>query len=303
MTGVRVSAESAGAAALRLASRGSALALAQAELAVAALRQPEHPLPTVVVVRTRGDLDQRATEALDGEGWFTSELESALHDGRADVAVHSAKDLPTVTGAGLTIAAHLERADPRDALVLRRGETLACLDELPEGGLVGTSSPRRAALLRAERPDLRVTGVRGNVDTRLRRLDEGAYDALLLACAGLDRLGLGDRATLRLDPRRHVPAPAQGAIALQCRAVTVPEISATDHRSTTTAVVSERRLLAALGGGCRLPLGAWARLDEGVLVLSAALGDEHGSVRRVELGGDAGCPIELAEAVAARLRS
>ena len=286
---------------MRLATRGSALARAQAELAAAALRRCG-AVCELLVVRTRGDLLPGVpAERMEGQGWFTAELEAAVLDGRADVAVHSAKDLPTVLAAGLGVVAHLERGDPRDALVLRRGESL---DDLGGEATVGTSSPRRAALLGAIRPGLRTVPMRGNVDTRLRKLDGGEVDALLLACAGLDRLGLAGRATVRLDPTVVVPAPAQGALALEAaeEGPLHALLAAADHAPTSAAVVAERTVLRELGGGCRLPLGAWARIAaDGALELTAALGGEAGEVRRTSLRGDVADPVALGVAAAAEL--
>jgi len=292
----------AASATLRLATRGSALARAQTELAAVALRAAGSTVVETVVIRTRGDRDQSTPAAqMEGEGWFTAELEAAVGDGRADAAVHSAKDLPTVLAPGLSVVAHLERADPRDALVSRhRGG----LDGLPEGATVGTSSPRREAFLRALRPDLRTVAVRGNVDTRLRKLADGETDALLLACAGLDRLGLGDRVSERLDPRRVVPAPGQGAVAIEALdgAPAAAVCSAADHGPTTAAVRAERSLLATLGGGCLLPIGAWARWEDGRLVVLGAVAGPDG-VRTAELSSDGDDPDTLGAAVAARLRA
>lgn len=291
-------------AAFRLATRGSALALVQASLAAAALEGAGAGQTATVVIRTAGDRQPNvAAEAMSGQGWFTSELEAALIDGRADCAVHSAKDLPSELAPGLAVAAHLERADPRDALVLRPGEGSALAD-LPAGARVGTSSPRRAAEVLALRPDIRVLSMRGNVDTRLRKLDAGEVDALVVACAGLDRLGRGGRATVRLDPRSFVPAPAQGALALQVvRGSEAHDLVArVDHQPTTIAVHAERALLERLGGGCRLALGAWARLEIDMLVLCAALATESGgAVRHAELAGDPRDPLALAQRVAAEL--
>jgi hydroxymethylbilane synthase len=205
------------------------------------------------------------------------------------------------------LAAHLERADPRDALVTRDG---GGLDTLPAGASVATSSPRREAFLRALRPDLAVVPVRGNVDTRLRRLDEERFDALVVACAGLDRLGLGGRIAERLDPRRFVPAPAQGAVALETLGGSdaARRCWLANHFPTSAAVVAERAVLVTLGGGCRLPLGAWARLEpvdgaEGWvrLVVIAALATPDG-VRSVEIDGPPGDAEALGARAAARLR-
>ena len=285
---------------LRLATRGSALALRQTVLATDALRAGGCADIATLVVRTEGDRRIDAPiDQLDGQGWFTAELERSLLDGRADVAVHSAKDLPSALAPGLAIAAYLARADARDGVVTAGGAGLAAL---PSGATVGTSSARRAGLLAALYPDLRAVPIRGNVDTRLRKLEAGEFDALLLACAGLDRLSLGERFSERLDPTVFVPSPAQGAIALEavsgsgasraCALVGDP--------MTRVAVTAERAVLISLGGGCLLPLGAWARVEEGRLILVAALVVD-GAVRRAEASGSPEQPEALGEIVAARL--
>jgi hydroxymethylbilane synthase len=292
---------------LRIATRGSALARAQTELAVEALRQASSGVDAeVLVVHTSGDRSPDMPAALmEGQGWFTAELEKALLDGRADAAVHSAKDLPTVLAEGLAVVALLQRADARDALATRDGSTMATLQE---GASVGTSSPRREAFLRALRPDLRAVPIRGNVDTRLRKLDEGEVDALLVAAAGLDRLGRGDRATERLDPQLFVPAPAQGAIAIEARVGSdaADACAMADDPHTAAAVRAEREVLLRLGAGCRLPLGAWARVEEGRLVLLGALASEEGSsitIRTAELAAELTAdPRALGAEVAARLQ-
>jgi hydroxymethylbilane synthase len=286
---------------LRLATRGSALAQAQAALAARALRGPGGIDIETVVVRTEGDrrIDVPIGE-LDGQGWFTAELERSLLDGRADVAVHSGKDLPSMLAPGLSVGGYLQRADPRDGVVSIGDRTLA---QLPPGSTVGTSSARRAGLLAGLHPGLRPVAIRGNVDTRLRKLEAGECDALVLACAGLDRLGLGDRCSERLDPITFVPSPAQGAIALE--AVTgsgaARMCAAVADAVTTAAVVAERAVLAGLGGGCLLPLGAWARVEDGRLILVAALVVD-GTVRRAEASGDVDDPAALGENIAGRLR-
>jgi hydroxymethylbilane synthase len=290
--------------ALRVATRGSALARAQTALAVAALRDGANVESEVLVVRTSGDRAPDVPAALmEGQGWFTAELEAALLDGRADAAVHSAKDLPTELAGGLAVVAHLPRADARDALVTRDASSLAAL---PAGARVGTSSPRREAFLRAARPDLAAVPMRGNVDTRLRKLDEGEVDALLLACAGLDRLGLGDRISERLDPRRFVPAPAQGVIAIEARvdSTAAHACAPVDDARSRAAVRAEREVLRRLGAGCRLPLGAWARVDEERLVLLGALALDDGSVRTAEAAAPLDAdPRALGDDVAARLQA
>jgi hydroxymethylbilane synthase len=287
---------------LRLATRGSALALRQTALAVDALRLavPDGDVETLVV-RTQGDRRVNAPiDQLEGQGWFTADLERSLLDGRAEVAVHSAKDLPSALAPGLSIAAHLPRADVRDGVVSPGGRRL---DELPDGATVGTSSARRAGLLAALYPGLRAVPIRGNVDTRLRKLDGGEVDALLLACAGLDRLSLGDRCAQRLDPGEFVPSPAQGAIALETvmNSEAAQVCARVDDHATRVAVTAERAVLIGLGGGCLLPLGAWARIEGGQLVLVAALVVE-GVIRRAEASGRVNEPEALGEMVAARLR-
>ncbi len=198
---------------LRLATRGSALARAQAALAAEAIQGAGGPATELVIVRTEGDSHQSTPiEQLEGQGWFTAAIERALLEGRADIAVHAAKDLPTELAPGLEVAALLARADARDAVVCRDG---GGLDSLPDGATVGSSSARRCALLADLRPGLRCVPIRGNVDTRLRKLEAGEVDGLLVAAAGVDRLGLSARIGERLDPRSFVPAPAQGAIALE----------------------------------------------------------------------------------------
>jgi hydroxymethylbilane synthase len=292
---------SAGAYGLRLATRASQLALAQTDLAAAALgRVADGPIETLVV-RTSGDRQADVPmDHLEGQGWFTAELERALLDGAAQVAVHSAKDLPTEPANGLLVAAYLPRADARDGTVTRDGRTLA---ELPPGATIGTGSMRRVAFLNGLYPDLAPKAIRGNVDTRLRKLAEGSVDALVLACAGLDRLGLGSQVAERLDPSLFVPAPAQGAIALECAAGTPAQAlcEAVGDPDTTAAVSAERAALTGLGGGCLLPFGAWARVGEGRLVLTAALATDEG-IRHVRLEGPLDDPVSLGMAVAEALR-
>lgn len=287
---------------LRLGTRGSALARAQAAIAETALRGAGARELRTVIVRTHGDRHPHtAVEELSGQGWFTAELQRALQEGAIDIAVHSAKDLATERPPGLRIGAMLTRGDPRDAFVARDG---LAPEALPAGARVGTSSSRRAAFVGALHPHLEPVPVRGNVDTRLRKLDSGEVDALLLAAAGLDRLGLGGRAAVRLDPAGFVPAPAQGAIAIEVRAGSAAEglaLAVDDHR-TSVAVRAERAVLAALGGGCLLPLGAWARVDERALTLVAALARDGGGLARAEVSGDPADPEEVGRRAAALLR-
>jgi hydroxymethylbilane synthase len=244
-----------------IGSRGSALALAQARLVEAALHGAGQAT-RILIIETAGD--RRAPDTAWGEGAFVAAIERALLDGSADIAVHSAKDVPTDEDPRLHIAAYLPRADARDALVVRPEAPGRRLDDLPAGSRVGTDSPRRTGFILARRPDLVVHPLHGNVDTRLRRLDAGETDALVLACAGLDRLGLGSRIGERIDPGVVPPAPGQGAVAVQVRSDDerlLAIAAAIDDRPTRLAVETERAFLAASGGGCRAPIGALATID------------------------------------------
>lgn len=287
---------------VRLATRGSALALAQTEIVSRLLVAAGAERAEAVVIRTRGDRESTTpAAAMEGMGWFTAEIEAALADGRADAAVHSAKDLPTELALGpRAMLIYVDRADARDGLVTRDG---ASLDALPSGARVGTSSLRREAFLGALRPDLVVVPMRGNVDTRLGKLEAGEVDALLLACAGLDRLGLGERIAERLPQDLFPPAPAQGVIAVEIQAGRGgpgARVALLDDPAVRRCVQAERGVLAELGGGCRLPLGAWAWHD-GDLAMVAALAVE-GAIHRVELRGDPADPAGLGRRVASRLR-
>jgi hydroxymethylbilane synthase len=285
---------------LRLATRGSTLALAQARLAEEALLRAEPGLAVeTVIVSTEGDRDRTTPlTVLGGRGVFVVAIEQALLDGRADVAVHSLKDVPTQPVPGLVLAAFLERADPRDVFVGSGGRRLA---ELPPGARVGTSSNRRAALLRALRPDLEPAPIRGNVDTRLRKVAEGEYDGAVLAAAGLARLGRLEEATQIFDAMEFLPSPGQGAIALESREDdewTRGLLGKADHAATRAAVTAERAFLAALGSGCALPVGAYAQLDGDLVALRAVLGPpDGGSDGGAPLFGDATGRADEAEAV------
>jgi len=266
---------------ITVASRGSALALAQAALVIEAFERAGQ-VSRIVIIETEGD--RRVPDAAWGEGAFVTAIERALLDGRADIAVHSAKDVPTDEDPRLPIGAYLPRADPRDALVIRAGVAGQGVDDLAPGSRVGTDSPRRTGFLLARRPDLVLHPLHGNVDTRLRRLDSGETDALVLACAGLDRLGLGDRIAERLAPEIVPPAPGQGALAVQVRrddARMLALAGAIDDPPTRTAVEAERAFLAAAGGGCRAPIGALAELDDGELVLLGGFARTDGSATAV----------------------
>ncbi|MEO5964703.1 MAG: hydroxymethylbilane synthase, partial [Candidatus Limnocylindrales bacterium] len=254
---------------LRIGTRGSQLALVQARWVAA--RLAEHGVPTqLLIIRTEGD--DRPVDTAWAEGAFVGRIVGALLNGDVDLAVHSAKDVPTDEHPRLVIAAYPPREDPRDALVCRdRGTTLATL---PHGARVGTDSPRRVAFLRALRPDLHVHPLHGNVDTRLAKLDRGDSDALVLAVAGLTRLGLADRIDDILPSASVASAPGQGSLALQVRnddAEAIAAVGLLDDPATRVAVQAERALLNGTGGGCRSPIGALARvLDDGSLEVVAA---------------------------------
>jgi len=279
-------------ATLRIGTRESRLAMIQASIAAEALA-PLIGATSVVGLRTRGDeISARQSRGrwVATDGQFTRELEQALLEGRVDVVVHSYKDLPTEPVDGLVIGAVLERADPRDCLLSREG---VGIDDLPFGARIGTSSPRRAAQLAAARADLIAMPIRGNVETRLRRLQDGEYDGLILAAAGLDRLGIPVPEAARLPLELMLPAPAQGALALQVRATDDAlrnALAAADHAPTRIAVEAERRLLRRLGGGCLAPLGALGEVDGATLRLRAAYEGPGGQYVRAEATGQASDP-------------
>ncbi|MEJ5368653.1 MAG: hydroxymethylbilane synthase [Bryobacteraceae bacterium] len=284
---------------LRIGSRGSQLALWQARR-VAELLAGLGVETEIEIIRTTGDRITDVPLARAGsKGLFTKEIEEALLEGRIDLAVHSLKDLPTELPAGLVLAAVPERESPFDAMVGRR------LDELPSGARVGTSSLRRAAQLRRLRPDVRIEDIRGNLDTRLRKLDEGRYDAIVLASAGLRRLGWGGRIAELLEPERMCPAVGQGALGIETRAAPDPAFeicSRLDNPAVRAAVEAERALLESLGGGCQVPLGAYAELEGGQLRLRAVVADPEGSaVFECVETGPAGQPVELGRRAAEAL--
>lgn len=293
-------------ATVRIGTRGSALALAQATMVRDALAAAGVPA-TLSTITTEGD--RRAPDTAWGEGAFVTAIEAALVGGEIDAAVHSAKDVPTDEDPRLAIAAFLERAPFGDVIVLPSGRAARSLDDLPHGARVGTDSPRRTAFLRAIRPDLAMHPLHGNVDTRLRRLDEGQSDALVLAEAGLTRLGRADRISYRLSPELVPPAPGQGAVAVQVRSddeATMAACARLDDRPTRLAVEAERALLAASGGGCRAPLGALGRVSGADLELVGGFARPDGSIAvRARRSGQAGDPAlvdgvltDLAEAAA-----
>ena len=297
---------------LIIGTRGSALALAQTRWVASALRKA-HPGLNIEerVIRTTGDAAADAPLAsLGSVGLFTSELERALLDGDVDIAVHSMKDLPTESPAELAVVAVPQREDPRDALVLPEGQNVDPQElrelPLPPGAVVATCSLRRRAQLAAGRPDLSFAEIRGNVDTRLRKLDSGQFSACVLASAGLIRLGLADRAALPLAPALCTPAPGQGALAVQARADR-PElaqlVSVIHHADTWAASTAERAVLRLLGGGCQVPMGAFARVDGGRLAMIVRLADPFGQqVIRVDAEGDPRDPEAVARVAAAALR-
>jgi hydroxymethylbilane synthase len=289
---------------ISIGSRGSALALAQARLVYEAL-QHEGQASRIVIIETEGD--RRAPDTAWGEGAFVAAIERALLDGAIDIAVHSAKDVPTDQDPRLCIAAYLPRADPRDALVVRTNAKERRLADLPSGCRVGTDSPRRTGFLLARRPDLVVHPLHGNVDTRLRRLDAGETDALVLACAGLDRMGLGDRIVERLAPEVVPPAPGQGAIAVQVRSDDermLAVAAAVDDPPTRLAVEAERAFLTASGGGCRAPIGALATVVGDELDLLGGYASPDGSSAAItHRRGPAGSGEDLGREVAMVLDS
>lgn len=271
---------------LRIGTRGSRLSLRQTELVVQALREHTPDLrPEIVVIQTSGDRAPHVPlEQLDGIGFFAKDLEAALLDERCDIAVHSAKDLPTEVHAGLTLAAFPARADPRDVLISRGAGSL---DLLPAGSRIATSSLRRSAQIRHKRPDLMPVSIRGNIDTRLLKLDRGACDALCLAGAGLVRMGWEDRVTEWLSTEIVLPAPGQGALAVQARTGdddVIALLGRIDHPPTRAAVEAERAFVARLGSGCRAPAAALARVEEGDVVLEGLVATADGRVvhRRTE---------------------
>ena len=280
---------------LVIASRGSQLALWQARWVAAQLTAAGHPC-RIEIIKTTGDKITDVPLAKVGtKGLFTKEIEEALLDGRAHLAVHSLKDLPTELPEGLVLAAVPQREDPRDAVV---GKKLA---DLPEGARVGTSSLRRAAQLRQLRPGLQVESVRGNLDTRLRKLDEGQYDAILLAAAGLKRLGWGDRIAEILPPEQMCPAVGQGALAIETRAG-FDGVAMLDHADTHTAVMAERAVLGALGGGCQVPIGAYATVSEGrIHVLAIVAAPDGTKVIRAEAEGASAEAAQIGARLAADL--
>jgi hydroxymethylbilane synthase len=292
---------------ITIGTRGSLLALWQTNWVKAQLEK-HHPgiEVEIKVISTKGDrvLDVSLPKLGEqGKGLFTKELEDALFEHRADLAVHSLKDLPTELPAGLQIGAICEREDVRDALVARAG--IKSFVELPGRALIGTSSLRRQAQLLAARPDLVIEPIRGNVDTRLRKLDEGSYDAIVLAAAGLHRLGHADRITERLSEELMVPAVGQGALAIETRAndsVIDEIIHALDHEATRLACRAERAFLRGLGGGCLVPIAAHATIEADLMTLNGLVASPDGSeIVRERRSGPSRAPEILGQQLADEL--
>ena len=261
---------------LTIATRESRLALWQAEHVKALLTQQGHTV-NLLGMTTKGDqILDRSLSKVGGKGLFVKELEVAIEEGRADLAVHSLKDVPMELPEGFTLACVMEREDPRDAFVSNRYDSLA---NLPQGAVVGTSSLRRMALLRALRPDLVIEPLRGNLDTRLRKLDEGLYDAIVLAAAGLKRLGLSARIRRCFEPHEMLPAAGQGALGIEVRTDrqdVIDALAPLAHSTTWLAVSAERAVSRAMGGSCSMPLAAYATLNGDLLTIDAAWGDPAG---------------------------
>jgi hydroxymethylbilane synthase len=290
---------------LTIATRRSRLALWQAEHVKARL-EAQHPglAVALLALSTRGDeLLQERLDKVGGKGLFVKELEQALADGRADLAVHSMKDVPAALPEGFVLAAILEREDPRDALVCGSDRDLAAL---PPGARVGTSSLRRAAQIAARHPHLELLTLRGNVETRIAKLDRGEYEAILLAAAGLKRLGLEQRIRRCLSVDESLPAPGQAALGVEClaaRADVAALIAPLAHAPSAACVRAERAVSLALGGSCTIPLGAYAELAGGRLSLRALVAAPDGKrIARAECSGAAGDPEGLGAAAARLLR-
>ncbi len=283
---------------LRLATRKSKLALAQARAYMKTLcdAHPGLRIDEVHIVTSGDKFQDQPLQSIGGKGLFIKEIEEALLDGRADIAVHSIKDVPAELAPGLCIGCIPPREDPRDVLVTRDGGGLM---DLPQGARVGTSSLRRKIALLAQRPDLDIGPLRGNVDTRLRKLEEGAADAIVLAYAGLRRLGMADRATRVLEPEVMLPAVGQGALGIECREgddAVASLLRATDDAETRIRVAAERAFMAAVGGNCQLPVAAYAVPQGGALWLRALVADADGSrIRR----GERRCAFDDEEAARA----
>jgi hydroxymethylbilane synthase len=289
---------------LRLGTRGSALARRQSEIVAEALRSalPEVEIETIEV-RTEGDRRQDLSlELMGGQGVFVKEIEQQLLDGKIDLAVHSLKDMPSDLPEGLTLGALVPRGDARDALVSRGG---LILKALPAGARIGSDSRRRAVQILAMRPDIEVVSIRGNVDTRLRKVDAGEYEAIALAVAGLERLGLLARATQIFSPAEVLPAPGQGAIAVECRVDdtdTLALLLRIDDATTRVVTGAERAFLRTMGAGCRLPVAAYATLEGDSLHLDAMIAEDNGAMHRASVTGPQSESETIGRTMAQRLR-
>jgi hydroxymethylbilane synthase len=293
---------------LVIGSRGSKLALTQAQMVKAELEllNPSQEV-RIEIIKTSGDVKTDPLSVIGGKGVFTKELEDALLDRRIDLAVHSLKDLPTIIPEGLALAAICKREDPRDAVVIRSDvfRVFPTLKDLPKESVVGTSSMRRLAQLKHFQAELIVKDIRGNVDTRLNKLDAGDYDAVILAAAGLRRLGLGGRISLLLRPQRMLPAPGQGALAVETRAedsATTSLVAPLDHVASRLACEAERAFLRKLGGGCQLPIAAYAVVHEDHLSLEGLVADPEGKqIVRGRISGSRDEAEQLGNLLAERL--
>ena len=291
---------------LVIGTRGSSLAMCQAQIVQTKLeeRSPERTIRLKTIKAHADRNPELSLVAMEGEGIFVKELEGALLEGEVDLAVHSMKDLPLDLPQGLCVAAVLEREEPRDALVAKGGQSF---DELPSGSRIGTSSLRRQSQLRHQRSDLQMVEIRGNVDTRLRKLDEGRYDAIVLAGCGLIRLGLEERITEYLDLSRMLPEPGQGALAVEARTddqEILELLAALNDDVSRACVEAERAFLRALGGGCRVPIAAYASCETGMLQLEGAVIAADGSAQiRGRLEGPMTEPVTLGQRLADQLQS
>ncbi|MBK7000192.1 MAG: hydroxymethylbilane synthase [Rhodoferax sp.] len=292
---------------LTIATRESRLALWQAQHVKALLEQQGHSI-ALLGMTTQGDqILDRSLSKVGGKGLFVKELEVALEEGRADLAVHSLKDVPMELPQGFSLACVLEREDPRDAWVSNH---YAALSDLPTGAVVGTSSLRRVALLRAMRPDLKIEALRGNLDTRLKKLDDGQYDGIVLAAAGLKRLGLAARIRSAFAPEQMLPAAGQGALGIEIRSdrsEVLQILQPLMHQPTWLAVSAERAVSRVMGGSCSMPLAAYATLQDSLLHMDAVWGDPEGHLPLVRaqaqgIVADAHAATRLGEQVARQLQ-
>lgn len=293
---------------LTIATRESRLAMWQAEHVQALLTQRGHQVSLLGMTTLGDQILDRALSKVGGKGLFVKELEVALEGGQADLAVHSLKDVPMELPEGFALACVMEREDPRDAFV---SNDYANLASLPQGAVVGTSSLRRMALLRALRPDLKIEPLRGNLDTRLRKLDDGLYAAIVLAAAGLKRLGLGQRIRATFEPSEMLPAAGQGALGIEVRSQrqdVIDALAPLAHHTSWLAVSAERAVSRAMGGSCSMPLAAYATLAADTLTIDAAWGDPDGKLALVQVRAsavvsDLASATALGTRVAAELRA